>query len=140
MMELALARTGAAPLPVQHQLGPFGTSSGINTCPGCEDDGWVVPAPVTLSDGTRLHLFKDGEALHAAYRAIEDAKQFVCLEVYIFSGDDTGRAFARLLCEKALAGVRVYVIYDSFGSMHSGRGMFRSMRQAGARVRQFHPI
>ena len=140
-MELAVARTPLeTALPVQHRLGPFGTSSGINTCPGCEDDGWVVPDPVTLSDGTRLQLFKDGEALHAAYQAIEHAKQFVCLEVYIFASDDTGRAFARLLCEKAQAGVRVYVIFDSFGSLYSDRGMFRAMKRAGVRLREFHPI
>src|SRR5690242_14277269 len=101
-MELTLPRMAAAPtLPVQHRLGPFGTSSGINTCPGDNDDGWVVPGPVRLPDGTRLQLFKDGEALHAAYEAIQSARRFVCLEVYIFASDDTGRAFAKLLCEKA---------------------------------------
>ncbi|MEA2734112.1 MAG: cardiolipin synthase, partial [Humisphaera sp.] len=98
------------------EQGDLGTSGGVNIAPGSDDDGWTVPQPVELSDGTRLQLYKDGEALHAAYDAIKNAKKRICLEVYIFADDDTGRAFADLLCEKAQQGVKVYVIYDSFGS------------------------
>ena len=35
---------------------------GLNLRPGPDDDGWRTPEPVDLPDGTRLHLFKDGEA------------------------------------------------------------------------------
>ena len=147
-MELAYPRTSAAateaapgpPVQARHHLTRLGTSSGINTCPGSEDDGWAVPPPVKLSDGTRLQLFKDGEALHAAYDAIRSARQSICLEVYIFAGDATGRAFADLLCAKARQGVRVYVIYDSFGSIDSDRRMFESMRSSGVRLQEFHPL
>src|SRR3954454_955710 len=93
-----------------------GVAAGINIAPGSEDDGWCVPPPVTLSDGTRLQLYKDGEALHAAYEAIKHARRRICLESYIFADDDTGRAFAELLTAKARDGIAVYLIYDSFGS------------------------
>src|SRR4051794_17789257 len=53
------------------EQGSFGTSSGVNIAPGSDDDGWKVPGPVSLSDGTLVSLHKDGEALHAAYAAIE---------------------------------------------------------------------
>lgn len=124
----------------QLREGDLGTSSGINIAPGSQDDGWVVPPPITLEDGTRVQLFKDGEALHAAYDAIKHAKRRICLEVYIFSDDPTGRAFADLLAKKAKQGVRVYVIYDSFGSISSDREIFRQMRRAGVRAEEFHPI
>src|SRR4051812_8913071 len=104
------------PGPCAPTPGKAGTSTGLNISPGSEDDGWTVPDPVELSDGTRIQLYKDGEALHAAYDAIRDAKKRVCLEAYIFADDPTGRAFAELLAEKAQQGVKVYVIYDSFGS------------------------
>ena len=147
-MELAYPRTAnvisgapaAPPIPARHVQGKFGTSSGLNTCPGSDDDGWVVPEPVTLSDGSRLQLHKDGEALHAAYQAIKSARESICLEVYIFASDPTGRAFADLLCAKARSGIRVYVIYDSFGSMHTDRRMFDGMRACGIRLQEFHPI
>jgi cardiolipin synthase len=142
------AKTGAledprlAPLDRQ---GEAGTSTGLNTEPSSNDDGWIVPQPVTLADGTKVQLYKDGEALHEAYRAIEAARVRVCLEVYIFADDDTGNAFADLLCEKARAGIAVYVIYDAFGSLglsHLYRekpAMFVKMRRAGVRLREFNP-
>src|SRR3954470_1357195 len=116
--------------PLGHE-GEAGTSSGVNIEPGHGDDGWVVTNPVVLKDGTRMQLYKDGEALHAAYEAIKHAKQRVCLEVYIFADDPTGNAFADLLCEKAQQGLKVYVIYDSFGSIGTDRKMFEKMRRAG---------
>jgi cardiolipin synthase A/B len=105
-----------------------GTSSGINREPGSNDDGWIVPPPVTLSDGSRIQLFKDGEALRAAYDAIEAAKYRICLEAYIFAGDSTRE------------GLHVYVIYDSFGSWDTPRAMFHSMKKAGVHIQEFHPI
>lgn len=124
----------------QPPQGEAGTSTGINICPGSDDDGWVVPDPVRLSDGTLLQLYKDGEALHAAFNAIKAARRRVCLESYIFADDDTGRAFADLLGHKARHGLDVYCIYDGFGSIASKREMFRGMRAAGVRVEEFHPI
>ncbi len=116
------------------------TATGINVRPGSDDDGWISPPPVPLSDGTTIYLYKDGEALRAAYDAIENAKKLICLEVYIFRSDDTGRAFAELLCKKASQGLRVYLIYDSFGCYDTDSEMFESMRRAGVRVQEFNPI
>jgi len=115
-------------------------AAGVNVRPGSEDDGWVMPPPVALSDQTQIQLYKDGEGLRAAYDAIREAKRYICLEVYIFASDDTGRAFADLLCEKAQQGVRVYVIYDAFGSSAADWHMFKRLRRAGVRVQVFHPI
>ena len=126
--------------------GDLGTSAGVNISPGSDDDGWRVPQPVRLADGTRIQLYKDGEALHAAFEALRHAKKRICLEVYIFADDATGRAFAELLCEKALQGVKVYVIYDSIGS-HGLSALwcrkspiFEKMRRSGVRLAEFHPV
>ena len=131
--------------PVTGQ-GEAGTSTGIHTEPGQDDDGWIIPQPVRLDDHTSVQLLKDGEALHVAYQAIQSAQKSVCLEVYIFANDQTGNAFADLLCEKSLAGVTVRVIYDSFGSNGFGQlirskpAMFEKMRLAGVKLREFNPI
>lgn len=123
-----------------------GAAPGINIAPGSEDDGWCVPPPVQLADGTRVQLFKDGEALHAAYEAIKSARKRICLESYIFADDDTGHAYAELLCEKARSGVAVYLIYDSFGSFSLWQlwkpkpPMFEKMRRAGVRMHEFNPM
>ena len=117
-----------------------GASRGVNIEPGSDDDGWVVPPPVPLSDGTKVQLYKDGEALHAAFRAINSARERVCLESYIFADDDTGRAFGELLSAKAREGVKVYVLFDSFGSFPSDRSLFHAMARSGVRIQEFHPI
>ncbi len=141
----AQAATGEACAAGMEQ-GDAGTSTGVNVKPGSDDDGWIVPQPVRLIDGTRVQLYKDGEALHAAYEAIKHAKRRICLEVYIFASDDTGTAFAELLCEKALQGVKVYCLYDSFGSFSISQlwkpkpPIFEKMRRSGVRLAEFHPL
>jgi cardiolipin synthase len=127
-------------VPLHEAKQSAGTATGAHMRPGEDDDGWVVPPPVKLSDGTRIFLYKDGEAWRAAFDAMKRARHRICLELYIFASDAIGRAVADLLCEKARHGVRVYVLYDSFGSMHSDRAMFDRMRHAGCRVMEFHPM
>jgi cardiolipin synthase len=130
--------------PMAHQ-GEAGTSTGIEIQPGSNDDGWIIPQPVELRDGTHVQLFKDGEALHAAFKAIQAARHRVCLEVYIFADDVTGNAFADLLCQKARQGVSVFVIYDAFGSLGFSNfwrekpAMFQKMREAGVKLQEFNP-
>ncbi|HWP41503.1 MAG TPA: phospholipase D-like domain-containing protein, partial [Tepidisphaeraceae bacterium] len=147
-MDLVVPRTdqqqhgdAAAARPArEHSQRSAGMAAGINIAPGSDDDGWIVPDPVPLDDGTLVQLYKDGEALRAAYRAIEQARRRICLEVYIFADDDTGRAFAELLCRKAIQGVQVYVIYDSFGSLGTDRQMLRQMQRSGVHLEVFHPV
>ncbi|HTW95789.1 MAG TPA: phospholipase D-like domain-containing protein [Tepidisphaeraceae bacterium] len=101
---------------------------------------WTTPEPVELADGSRLHIYKDGAALAAALEAIHRARRLIGLEVYIFRGDQTGQAFANALCDRARRGVRVFVIYDSFGSFDTDPQIFERMRSAGVRVIEFHPM
>ena len=126
--------------PRPSRLGEAGTSAGECIDIGCVDGGWTTPPPVTLEDGTRIRLFKDGQGLTAALEGIESAREQICLETYIFHSDATGHAFADALSEKARAGLRVFVIYDSFGSIESDPRMFQSMRNAGVHLAEFHPI
>lgn len=122
-----------------------GFAAGINIGAGCDDDGWIIPQPVTLADGTQLQLYKDGESLHAAFEAIERAERRVCVEMYIFADDATGHAFAELLARKAREGVRVFCVYDAFASRRwAGLGPetepLRLMRSSGVRLEVFHPV
>jgi cardiolipin synthase len=133
---------GPVPRRVRPGVSEEPAAMGLNGRANTGDDGWRKPPPVTLSDGTKVQLFKDGEGLHAAYEAIKAARRVIGLEVYIFADDSTGRAFADLLCQKASEGVRVYIIYDAFGTRGlagSEPAIFRRLRACGARVRVFHP-
>jgi cardiolipin synthase len=117
-----------------------GTASGRTIRPGGNDDGWIIPPRVNLSDGTTIQLFKDGEAWRAAFDALRDARSRICLEIYIFASDDTGQAVADVLCKKARDGLRVYVMYDSFGSFETDPKLFAEMRRHGVNLQEFHPL
>ena len=105
-----------------------------------EQRQWSAPEPVELADGSHLRIYKDGAALNAALHAISQAKRLIALEVYIFRSDQTGRAFADALCQRSRHGVKVFVIYDSFGSFDTRADLFEQMRSAGVRVVEFHPM
>jgi len=126
--------------PSHRSLHDAGVSRGINLAPGAEDDGWAVTPPVSLADGNLIRLYKDGEGLRAAYESVRQARRSIFIEFYRFADDQTGRAFAELLMDKAEAGTKVFFIYDAFGSLGSERRMFRQMRRAGVRIRKFHPL
>src|SRR5665213_573929 len=126
--------------PRESRLGEAGTCLGACSDVGCVEAEWTCPPAVDLADGTRVRLFKDGQGLTAALAAIKSAREEICLETYIFHSDDTGRAFADALAERAQNGVRVFVIYDSFGCIDTDPAMFQKMRKAGVHLAEFHPM
>ncbi|MCM2267166.1 MAG: phospholipase D-like domain-containing protein [Elusimicrobiales bacterium] len=97
--------------------------------------------PENALAGNDAALLRDGEeAFPAMLSAIGGARDFVLLEFYAFSDDFIGRAFADLLKEKLREGVRVYLIYDSVGSILTDRDFFLDLAAAGARVAEFRPV
>ncbi len=91
--------------------------------------------------GNRVTLVHDAEhCLPAMERAIAAAEREILLEMYWFDSDATGRRFAALLADKARAGVRVCVTYDSVGSWGVDRSMFDAMRAAGCEIYEYNPL
>jgi cardiolipin synthase len=98
----------------------------------------ITPAFV---DRNAVSLLRDGaECFPAMLDAIARAEHEVLLEMYWFGSDDTGWRFARALMERARAGVRVAVIYDSVGSFGEDGAMFAEMRAAGCVVHEFNAM
>ncbi len=90
---------------------------------------------------TAVRLLKNGgEAFPAMFRAMEQAKRSIALEMYIVSDDGTGRAFRDLLVQAAGRGVHVMVLVDSWGSWQLSDAFWDPLRAAGGQVRWFHPI
>jgi Phosphatidylserine/phosphatidylglycerophosphate/cardiolipin synthases and related enzymes len=76
----------------------------------------------------RLQIYSYGEPLYAAmFEAIDNAKEAIYLESYIWKDDEAGRNFRDHLARKAAAGVEVYVIFDRIGNLvvpHSFKASF----------------
>jgi len=94
-----------------------------------------------LIPGNKVTLLTDGPETFAAMRkAIEEAKDHINLEIFIFRDDKIGRPFADLLLRKRAEGVEVNVIYDSYGAKYTPRGFFTRMREGGIRMIEFNPV
>ncbi len=97
--------------------------------------------PENALGGNSVRLFKNGEEAFAEMLAtIRSAKDYLLLEFYIFADDSVGRMFRDLLLEKAREGVRVYLIYDSAGSILTDREFFSGLAAGGVKVAEFRPV
>ncbi len=96
---------------------------------------------VPLFKDSRAELLIDGPITYQAMLgAIERAKRVIYLETFIFSDDEVGQQFANALLDKARDGIEVYVIYDSLGSADSDPGFFKTMKEAGIKIIEYHKI
>ena len=87
-----------------------------------------------------MTLFDDGATTFDAMIAIiEEARESVSLESYIFRADTVGARFAAALAAAAARGVRVRVLADWIGRLGTPRSFFASMRRTGVEVRVFSP-
>ena len=94
-----------------------------------------------LVTGNRVDLLQDGPGTYAAmFDAIDNARGHVNLESYILEADGPGEEFARRLIAKARAGVRVNVLYDSFGSLGTPASYFDHLRAHGVNVCEYNPL
>jgi len=95
--------------------------------------------PLTIHNEVRV--LTDGEEIFSAFlQAIEEAKEHIHLEMYIFRRDGIGGRFSELLLAKARAGVKIRIILDGIGSRLLPAGYFESMEAAGIEIHYFFPV
>lgn len=93
-----------------------------------------------LSETNRIDLFIDGhEKFDQLFKDIQDAREYVHVQYYIFQKDWLGQRFIDLLTEKACQGVRVRVLYDELGSRRLNNKFFQAFREAGGQAQAFFP-
>jgi cardiolipin synthase len=94
-----------------------------------------------FTDGNRVTLlWKGRESFQQIFNEVRKAKELICLEFYLFRNDETGRELAEILRQKASAGVKVYLLYDHFGSFGTPHSFWRSLRESGIKVRASRPF
>jgi len=94
-----------------------------------------------LTAGNRVTLLEDGRATYTSMlSALRGARQSIHMEAYIFEDDDVGAEFASVLEQRARAGVKVRLIYDSVGSNKTPKEFFAAMSAAGVQVVEFNPL
>jgi cardiolipin synthase len=94
-----------------------------------------------LIGGNRVEVFVDAAAAYEAmFAAITAARDHINLESYILEAEGPGESLANLLLQKRASGVRVNVIFDSFGSLRTSAEYFRRLREAGVALCEYNPV
>ena len=94
-----------------------------------------------LMVGNHVDLLIDGPSTYAAmFSAIENAKDHINMETFIFEDGEVGKKFASLLMAKQRSGVQVNLIYDSVGSIDTPKAFFSMLKDSGINVLEFNPI
>jgi cardiolipin synthase A/B len=94
-----------------------------------------------LISGNSARLLIDGPAtFKAMFAKIEQARDHINLESYIFDDGVIGAKLAHLLLEKRSQGVEVNIIFDSVGSMATPPAFFERFRSNDIKVCEFNPV
>lgn len=112
---------------------------GCQTCL-TEFDSLERLSPFRWRYGTWVRVLVNAEATYdAVFEAIDDAEHEVLAHYYTIRDDATGRAFFDRLRDAAQRGVRVRLLYDSFGSssLHS-RSNREELRRHGVEAHAFN--
>lgn len=71
---------------------------------------------------------------------IDEAKESIHLQTYIFDEDETGKRVAEKLMLAARKGVTVFVLADAFGSYSLSRRFVDRLKESGVHFRFFSPL
>jgi len=95
-------------------------------------------AGAAASGDNAVRLLLDAEENFPAWLdAIAKAERYILFESYLFLNDPVGRKFAEALMAKAMAGLRVCVVFDWLGSV-GGNMLWQPLRDAGVELHVFN--
>ena len=91
-----------------------------------------------LLGGNNVKLYTNAkDKFEQLFVDIEQAKNHIHVEYYVFMDDEIGCRFQDVLVRKAREGVEVRIIYDSFGSRKATKKFFEEFRMAGIETEPF---
>ncbi len=97
-------------------------------------------APLVFGNSVTL-LPGGAQAFEAMFEALRQARDSINLEYFILADVSSGDTrLSEILLDRLGAGVKVNMIYDSYGSRDTPAAFFDTMRKAGAKVIAFNPI
>lgn len=99
----------------------------------------VVGIPAT--EGNRVTVLHNGcEIFPAMLDAIRGAEHTIDFLTFVYWKGEIGTELAKVLCDRATAGVRVRVLLDAWGSRPIESHLIDDMIEAGVQLRWFRPL
>jgi cardiolipin synthase A/B len=94
-----------------------------------------------LGPGNHVDVLQNGNDTYPRlWEDLRSARRSITLQVYYGAPGRMADTLAEILRERASAGVRVYVLYDAFGTVDMPIGHRDALRAAGIVVAPFRPI
>lgn len=104
-----------------------------------------VPSIAGLTQGTcvrgnKVELLQDGAMWDRVFADIAAARETVNYETFLCREGELTRRLSEALAAKAREDVQVRVMLDGSGGKKFGRKHLQQLKEAGAKVRKYHPI
>jgi cardiolipin synthase A/B len=98
-------------------------------------------SPAEYSYRNRVKLVNGGkEYFDLLIKLINNAKDHVHLQTYIYDDDETGEMVAQALLAAAARNVQVYLLADGYASKNLSPAFIDKLKQGGVRFRYFEPL
>jgi len=98
-------------------------------------------AAIAYTPKNRVKLIQSGKVyFDALLELINNAKESLHLQVYIFDDDETGQAIGAALKSASQRGVKVYLLSDGYASQGISKRFIHELKEAGVNVRMFQPL
>ncbi len=95
----------------------------------------------TFADDNRVTLlYKGSQSFKAIFYNIKNAQYLIALQFYIFRNDETGIELADLLKKKAREGVKIFILYDHFGSFFTPKSFWNNLASEGVNILASRPF
>lgn len=99
----------------------------------------VLGIPAT--EGNRVQILRNGDEIFPSMLdAIDGAQHTIDFLTFVYWKGEVGTRFARALCARAKAGVRVRILLDGWGAHPIETRLIDDMEEAGVNVRWFRPL
>jgi len=97
--------------------------------------------PADYTPNNRVNLIRGGKAyFDQLLELIEQAKDSIHLQVYIYSEDETGNTITHALLEAVKRNVKVYLLVDGYASQSLTSAFVHKLEVGGVYFRFFEPI
>ena len=98
-------------------------------------------AGAALAPGHRVEVLLNGDGTYPRmWEDLRSAQRSITLQLYYGAPGRMAQAIGEILRERLAAGVRVFILYDAFGTVDIPASELEAFRAAGANIEPFRPI
>ena len=89
--------------------------------------------------GNAVEILENGEFFDALLESMAAAERTIHFEAFLWKPGELSERVAKVLCERAGAGLTVRVLLDATGTKKMGKDMEQRLRDGGCKLVKFHP-